>query len=200
MGGINAVRGSEFNDVIVGSGGNNTLEGRAGNDVLDGRGGNDGLTGGAGSDIFVYSTGLANTNSPASNNDTVFDLIRADGDRIDLRGVSNVNIHSLNDVLSHATQSGADTVIDFGATGGVSNILTLKNVVKTDLKASDFIFAGMVAVTVNALDGYDFSTLYNDLVNSNPDQAANDSTHIFAIDATKGITFELIGKIGRAHV
>ena len=39
VGGVNAVRGSEYNDVIAGNGGSNVLDGRGGNDVIDGRGG-----------------------------------------------------------------------------------------------------------------------------------------------------------------
>jgi Ca2+-binding RTX toxin-like protein len=35
-GGVNAVTGSEFNDILTGNGGNNTLDGRGGNDVLRG--------------------------------------------------------------------------------------------------------------------------------------------------------------------
>src|SRR6201999_3203855 len=34
--GVNALRGSEYNDILTGNGGNNTLEGRGGNDVLTG--------------------------------------------------------------------------------------------------------------------------------------------------------------------
>ena len=67
----------------------------------------------------------------------------------------------------------------------------------TNLTASDFIFASSlgpsVAVTVQTPDGYDFSTLYGDMAASSPIQAANNSTHVFAVDITKGITFELIG-------
>jgi Ca2+-binding RTX toxin-like protein len=66
-----------------------------------------------------------------------------------------------------------------------------------DLTASDFIFnvtaGSSVAVTVQTPDGYDFSTLYDDLAVSNPSQSANDANHIFAVDLAKGITFEVIG-------
>ena len=66
------------------------------------------------------------------------------------------------------------------------------------MTASDFIFASSlgssVAVTVQTPDGYDFSTLYDDLAVSNPSQSVrDDANHIFAVDAAKGITFEMIG-------
>jgi len=46
---------------------------------------------------------------------------------------------------------------------------------------------------VQGPDGYDFSTLYDDLAASDAAQAANDSSHIFAVNTARGITFELIG-------
>ena len=92
------MRGSEFNDIITGNGGNNTLEGQGGNDVLSGNGGNDTLTGGTGSDIFVFEVGVADGNTPPTNNDTITDFSHSDGDRIDLRAISS--IHSLSDLLS----------------------------------------------------------------------------------------------------
>ncbi|HAX19216.1 MAG TPA: hypothetical protein DCY64_02895 [Hydrogenophaga sp.] len=64
---IENVRGSSFNDWIVGDDGANTLEGLAGEDMLDGQGGNDILDGGAGDDSLYGSTG----------NDT---LLGGDGD------------------------------------------------------------------------------------------------------------------------
>ena len=42
-------------------------------------------------------------------------------------------------------------------------------------------------------DGYDFSTLYDDMAASNLATSTNTADHIFAVDAGKGITFEMIG-------
>lgn len=56
-----------------------------------------------------------------------------------------------------------------------------------------------VAVTVQTPDGYDFSTLYADLAAGYPGladgdfAASNTDTHMFLVDAARGITFELIG-------
>ena len=53
--GVNAVRGSEFNDTIIGNSSNNTLEGQGGNDFLSGGGGTDRLDGGLGFDRASYA-------------------------------------------------------------------------------------------------------------------------------------------------
>jgi Ca2+-binding RTX toxin-like protein len=118
--GVSQARGSQFAD---------TLSGNANNNTLDGRGGNDTLTGGAGADTFVY----ANTGGA----DVVTDFSHAEADKIDLTGVTGVT--SLADVLAIATPtgpSGGDTVIAFGN----GDTLTLNNVAKANLTASDFIF------------------------------------------------------------
>jgi len=190
-GGVNAVTGSEFNDILTGNGGNNTLDGRGGNDVLIGNGGNDTLTGGTGSDTFVFQVGGFNGNTPPSNNDTITDFSHSDGDRIDLRSITT--IHSLSDLLLLGTQSGTNTVFNFSPTDS----LTLKNVTMANLTASDFIFnvttGPSVAVTVQTPDGYDFSTLYDDMAASSLGASTSPTDHIFAVDAAKGITFEMIG-------
>jgi Ca2+-binding RTX toxin-like protein len=186
--GVTRVRGSEFNDIITGNSSNNTLEGQGGNDVLDGGGGNDTLTGGTGSDIFVYKPGYGVT--------TITDFSHASADRIDLRAFTS--IHSLADLqLTPAIVNGvanSTTITSSGNFGGTHHI-DLQGINTGALQASDFIFASSlgpsVSVTVQTPDGYDFSTLYNDMAASNPHQSANDATHIFAVTGSK--TFELIG-------
>ena len=126
-GGVNRVRGSNFNDTLSGDANDNILEGQNGNDILNGRGGNDILTGGANSDTFVYTD-----NGGA---DIVTDFFHAQADKINLIDVTGVD--SLAAVQGIATQAGAHTVLDFG--GG--NTLTLNNVTAANLTASDFIFA-----------------------------------------------------------
>ncbi|MGY4329402.1 VCBS repeat-containing protein [Bradyrhizobium sp. LB7.2] len=122
---------------ITGGDGADILIGGQGSDTLDGRGGKDTLTGGIGADKFVYTSG--------SGPDTITDFSgsigndgvpgHGEGDTIDLTAVAG--IHSLADVQSRATQSGADAVIDFGN----GNTLTLNSVDKTDLVAADFVLA-----------------------------------------------------------
>jgi len=49
------LRGSEFDDTLIGSGTNNLLEGLGGNDRMVGAGGADTFTGGSGNDTFVWA-------------------------------------------------------------------------------------------------------------------------------------------------
>jgi Ca2+-binding RTX toxin-like protein len=90
------------------------------------------VDGGTGDDTFVYA--------PSGPAVTIGDFVAGANtdDKIDLKAFAGAGIHDLNAVLALATQSGADTVIDFG--GG--HIITLQNVTKTDLNADDFIFKG----------------------------------------------------------
>ena len=181
--GVSRVRGSEFGDVITGNGGNNTLEGQGGADILNGRGGNDTLTGGTGSDIFMYNNNVTNGNSPPSNNDIVTDFNDSEADRIDLRGVSGINTFA--DVLAHVP-IGSPNAIQVDA----SDSLTL-NVPISSLQASDFIFTGQVAMTVQTSDGYNFSTLYDDMAGSIGAVSVVDSSHFTATNSTRGLVFSM---------
>ena len=181
--GVSRVRGSEFGDVITGNGGNNTLEGQGGADILNGRGGNDTLTGGTGSDIFMYNNNVTNGNSPPSNNDTITDFNDSEADKIDLRGVSGINTFA--DVLAHVP-IGSPNAIQVDA----SDSLTL-NVPISSLQASDFIFTGQVAMTVQTSDGYNFSTLYDDMAGSIGAVSVVDSSHFTATNSTRGLVFSM---------
>ncbi len=78
--GVEAVRGSAFNDVLAGDKQNNALDGGAGNDVLRGGKGADTLFGGAGDDTFVWGK-----NDIGTGIDTVKDFGK--GDVLDLRAL-----------------------------------------------------------------------------------------------------------------
>jgi Ca2+-binding RTX toxin-like protein len=54
---VEAVRGSRFNDILVGDSGGNVLRGEKGNDILYGNGGYDILLGGAGDDSYIIRSG-----------------------------------------------------------------------------------------------------------------------------------------------
>ncbi|MEP3888887.1 MAG: calcium-binding protein [Hellea sp.] len=56
--GIEAVYGSDFNDILAGNNSANELRGWGGNDILNGAGGNDRLFGGAGADALNGGTGV----------------------------------------------------------------------------------------------------------------------------------------------
>jgi Ca2+-binding RTX toxin-like protein len=121
-GGVNAVRGSDFNDQITGNGEGDTLDGWLGNDTL---------TGDAGMDTFVYSIGTSgNTRGGGADVVTNFQL---GIDKIDLTGVSTV--HTLAQVTALMKDVGTDVVIDFHN----GNTLTIDNVHKADLHTSDFV-------------------------------------------------------------
>jgi Ca2+-binding RTX toxin-like protein len=132
--GVNNVLGSNFNDTILGGLAGETLNGGNGNDLIDGGGGNDTLIGGLGTDTFVYATG---------GTDTVADFNRAQGDKLDVSGLSA--IATFADIQSRTTVSGGNTVINFG--GG--NSLTLTGV--TSIQQSDFVFR----TVTNGLSGAD---------------------------------------------
>ena len=181
--GVNAVRGSEFGDIITGNGGNNVLEGQGGNDIVNGRGGNDTLTGGTGSDVFVYNTNGVNGNTPPSNNDVITDFNSSEADRIDLRGITGIN--NFSDVLAHVPGGSPNTIqID------ASNNLTL-NVSVSSLDASDFIFSGQVAITVQTADGYNFGTLYDDMAGSIGAINVIDGSHFTTTNAAPGLMFNI---------
>ena len=130
------VYGFEGDDVLKSSGGSDTLNGNNGNDKLVARFGNDTLTGGAGDDTFVIGTG----------NHIVTDFGAGAGvhDRIDLGDFKPGSVNfgqnvfrDFTDVLAHATQNGANTVIDLGA----GHSLTLQNVQKSALNPDDFVWS-----------------------------------------------------------
>ena len=122
-GGVNAVNGSEFNDVITGNNLANTLNGLNGNDVLDGGGAAAGtadvLFGGQGSDLFVYGKGyglLTINDFDQGNTPGVFN--QGEGDRLQLNGLSFAGA-----TITQPTGTN-NTVINFG--GG--DVVTLVNV------------------------------------------------------------------------
>ena len=121
--------GSAKDDVLVGSNLANRLVGDFGNDKLTGAGGDDTLTGGWGYDTFVFAKG--------HGADTITDFAAGSGsgDRIDLSGRGDVRTFS--DIMSHATQAGADTIIDLGD----GDSITLENVDRASLVANDFLLA-----------------------------------------------------------
>jgi len=100
----------------------------AGADLLIGLGGNELLTGGAGSDTFVFSAG--------SGADTITDFSGATGEH-DIIQLTGFGYTGLADILTHATQTGEDLIINMG--GGDS--ITLAGVSAANLHAEDFSFA-----------------------------------------------------------
>lgn len=134
---IEDVRGSAFDDRLVGDGGRNSLFGFGGKDRLEGRGnsdsmfgggGNDRLTGGRGDDVL---TGGGNTDRFIFNNGDGDDTIRDFQAGID-KIVIGTGASNLGDL--DISQLGTDTLVEF------ANVtIVLEDVSVAQLSAADFI-------------------------------------------------------------
>ena len=82
--GIEALVGTDFNDILGGDAGDNRLEGGAGDDTLEGRAGNDWLLGGAGNDTLTGGAG-ADILDGGAGNDTASYAFGSVGVNISLR-------------------------------------------------------------------------------------------------------------------
>jgi len=108
---IENVRGSQFDDVIVGDAGFNRLEGQGGNDFLGGGLGSDYLVGGAGIDTFVASRGMGDI-------DRIEDLQA--GERIILSGTDD----ELDQQIGNGTDGSAllRNQVVMGSAAGVTRV------------------------------------------------------------------------------
>ena len=107
LGGVNAVRGSQFNDDLHGTGGNDILEGQDGDDFLGGGPGSDTLNGGAGFDTAGYGMAggpvdvdlVAGTATVGPDTDTLIGIDAVNGSAFNdvLRGHGNANTLNGND-------------------------------------------------------------------------------------------------------
>ena len=90
--------------------------------------------------VFIGGTG-ANTFVLGAHDgaETITNFTSGEGDKINLAAIPS--IQSADDVKAHATQVGADTIIDFSYLPGFSTEVTLQNVNKDNLSNSDFVFA-----------------------------------------------------------
>jgi Ca2+-binding RTX toxin-like protein len=135
--GIENVVGSAFNDKISGDDGANRLNGGAGNDMLNGAGGidylvgdagNDTLIGGSGADVFVFDAHFGN--------DTITDFWAGVG-RTDRASLTNTDLHSFVDVLSHVVENASGVVLSVNS--GLDTI-TFAGLHVNQLHADDFLF------------------------------------------------------------
>ncbi|MCR6498922.1 hypothetical protein MUO32_07765 [Shinella sp. CPCC 101442] len=137
-------------NTLTGNAGSNVLKGMAGNDVINGGAGLDQLFGGAGKDMFVFAS-AADSTSLAQ--DKIFDFSKADGDRIDLKGVDANSLAAGDQVFSFIAGSAfhktagelrfevksGDTIVQGDANGdGKADFSFVLDTV-VDLKASDFL-------------------------------------------------------------
>ena len=117
---ISNLRGSQFNDTLIGDGSNNVLNGFGTHDS-----GSDILTGNGGADTFVFSEGHV----------TITDFSHSDGDLIDLSFLNfgtGITDPELQAILSAAPDS---HTLDFGS----GQVVTVANVNVSTLQSSDFI-------------------------------------------------------------
>ncbi len=128
-GGNDTLQGGNDNDTLQGGAGFDVLEGGAGDDSLDGGDSNDFIFGNAGDDTIIFSLG--------GDIDTLRDFTAgaATDDVIRLVGFGAA-FDSFAEVLASATDDGVSTTINFG--GG--DMLIIKNVLVSQLDASDFEF------------------------------------------------------------
>ncbi|MFK8184370.1 MAG: CHRD domain-containing protein [Phormidesmis sp.] len=120
----NVLEGLDDNDILEGADGQDSLLGGLGDDVLLGGGGDDLLTGGLGVDTFSFELG--------GGIDTITDFSGAE-DILDLSAFFT----TAQEALGAASQSGNDTLIEFGSDSAV----LLTNVELNTLSDNNFAFA-----------------------------------------------------------
>jgi Ca2+-binding RTX toxin-like protein len=126
--GIDDIDGGSGDDIITAGAGNDIVIGGSGDDVITGGAGNDTLTGGSGHDVFIFAAGFGR--------DTIKDF-GLTGSSSDVIEFSSDLFDDFADVMSHATQAGADVLIAVDA----DTTLTLANIKLSALATDDFRFA-----------------------------------------------------------
>jgi predicted extracellular nuclease/2',3'-cyclic-nucleotide 2'-phosphodiesterase (5'-nucleotidase family)/Ca2+-binding RTX toxin-like protein len=115
-------------DIVTAGAGNDVVNGGSGDDIITGGAGSDVITGGSGHDVFVFAAGFGK--------DIVKDFA-VTGSSSDVIEFSTDLFDDFAEVMSHATQSGADVLITVDA----DTTLTLANVKLAALATDDFRFA-----------------------------------------------------------
>ncbi|CAN7441091.1 calcium-binding protein [Rhizobium sp. LjRoot254] len=119
---IENIKGSYFNDQLIGNNASNRIEGDSGNDII---------AGGGGKDIFVFMGG--------EDADTIRDF-QDKSDRIELDYHFNgFDADSFADIKGFISQKGNDAVIDFSSIFAGDKLI-LKNMDASDISAADFLF------------------------------------------------------------
>ncbi len=118
---VEALVGSDFNDLLLGDDGNNEIWGDYGDDQIWGRGGNDQLSGGNGLDTFNFTTGWGN--------DTIIDYKVGGAEKLNFSGVAGLT----NFGQLAVTVGGTGTTVSFGG-----NTVFLQNIFS--FTASDCVF------------------------------------------------------------
>ena len=130
-GGNDRLVGGAQEDSLAGAAGRDTLDAGGGHDMLEGGGGNDVLRGGTGADAFIVD--------PMSGNDVVLDF-EARGEAqgaFDHIAFMDIRPHEVNVV---DTAKGALVRWDVDHNGDPEGSVLLRNLSKSDLRQSDFMF------------------------------------------------------------
>lgn len=138
---IESLKGSAFDDVLIGTNYDNTIIAGDGDDVIRAGDGIDEIWSGDGNDLFIFDENDDNNSIIGWNIEGIADFVAGGTDDVlDLTN-SGSGYQSLQDVLDNSTvitgtggQFG--TMIDLGPSGGV----LLMGVMPTDLTTDDFIF------------------------------------------------------------
>ena len=128
---VENVKGSFFDDTIIGSSSNNYLNGLEGNDVIEGHEGDDTLIGGSGTDVLTGGAGadVFVIEKAAGAQTTVADFVSEHEDKIDVSAFTE--IESYTRFKSLMTQDGDNIAVDMGD----GQTLFLNN---TDIDSLDF--------------------------------------------------------------
>ena len=132
-GGDDTLSGGDHNDKVYGGSGNDELRGGDGNDYLSAGSDNDIIIGGAGSDKLFGGSGsdtFVMSNMQSNDLDIIADF--AEGDTIDW---SWLNLGSLEELMSFASQQGSHTLFEFEADYSVR----LNNFDIANFEVDDFI-------------------------------------------------------------
>jgi Ca2+-binding RTX toxin-like protein len=145
--GDDIVRGGAGDDVVRGGADNDYLYGNEGNDVLTGDRGYDVCYGGGGSDDFILNPSVDRTEN-AGQADWIADFNVADGDRIGLAGVENIEQISAGDV--DVNQDGISDTALIGSNNEVLGVALGINASEFNVQDSVFV-VGAQDSTINTI-------------------------------------------------
>ena len=121
--GFENVRGSAFDDALIGTDTANRLEGGAGDDELYGLKGDDTLEGGAGADVMNGGTGVNTLNYSTSNGGVMIDLASHAASGADAEGDSFSNIRNIVGSETDDGLSGDDAANTLKGNGGADVLI-----------------------------------------------------------------------------
>ncbi len=122
---IEAIVGSQHNDILIGGSSNDFLRGENGDDDLSGGNGRDQLYGGNGADDFIFEAASA-----FNHVDLLRDFDSTEGDRIDISDLLS-GYNALSDAITdfvEITHNGSDTLLAVDTNGGADNFVQIASI------------------------------------------------------------------------